>query len=171
MHCGGLKALASNAHGYTDFACRFSTEPGSPRVQPFEQAFVLSTKCAIPRFRFLAVRFGTHVYSSDTDCRRCKAVQSLAAPPFVPGNIRSAVEDNGHLVEARSLRQSSRGAIPHCESVFCRSVSMKFGHKLSRAEHLLPDLRHNALRYKELKKLLRNVRPGAPSVTSKTLCP
>ena len=37
---------------------------------------------------------------------------------------------------------------------------MKFGKLIGRAEELLPDLKHLCIRYKELKKYLRNLRPG-----------
>lgn len=41
---------------------------------------------------------------------------------------------------------------------------MKFGKLVSRAGELLPDLKHLCLRYKELKKLLKAIKPGAPGV-------
>eukprot|EP00892_Ulva_mutabilis_P003884 jgi/Ulvmu1/1868/UM012_0024.1 len=48
---------------------------------------------------------------------------------------------------------------------------MKFGKLIGRAEELLPDLKHLCIRYKELKKYLRNLRPddedGDSSPTSK----
>jgi hypothetical protein len=38
---------------------------------------------------------------------------------------------------------------------------MKFAKLMGRAEELLPDLRHLCLRYKEMKKQLRNIKPRA----------
>lgn len=69
---------------------------------------------------------------------------------------------NTVLVEpAHIYRSGSDRGLQHAETGRLTLLStMKFGKLIGRAEELLPDLKHLCIRYKELKKYVKNLRPG-----------
>jgi hypothetical protein len=69
----------------------------------------------------------------------------------------------GHILAGNILGNNIRQYIaPFTPSAILDDVEeMKFGKLVSRAEELLPDVKHLCVRYKFLKKLLKNMRPGA----------